>query len=378
MSRVAPKIYFSAGDPSGDQHAAAIITVLQQQLPDVECRGLGGPAMAAVGFESYFAFERFNRMGYVDVIKDLPFFLRAKKLFIQKLAEERPDVLVCVDYSGFNRPLMKAARALDIPVYWYVAPMIWAWKKKKHGSFLAKYATHIGTILPFEKEHWLPFTSEVSYVGNPLLEELVQGPVRAALSKESPGTLALIPGSRRGEVATMLPQMLAVAEILHEKYPTLQITLSQAETLPADLFADIPAYVTVQKGAFQKLLIEADMALVTSGTATLQAALAGLPHAIMYRTSRVNYILMRWLLRKLSWIGLPNIIAGKTVVPEYIQNYSLVEISKTIVALVEDQKVYLEQVQSLEAIGKAFGEKHPSQEVASQLISMIGGGAGAE
>jgi lipid-A-disaccharide synthase len=136
-----PAFMFVAGDPSGDQNTAPIIRQLRRDLPDCTCYGIGGPMMQTEGFISFLPFEEFNRMGYVEVLTHLSFFLKAKKLLIREMKERKPDCVVCVDYSGFNTQIMKAAHGLGIPVLWYIAPKIWAWKKKKHTTNLQKYVS---------------------------------------------------------------------------------------------------------------------------------------------------------------------------------------------------------------------------------------------
>ena len=329
--------------------------------------------MERQGFVSLFEFEKFNRMGYVEVFKELPFFLRAQKEFIEHLKSDLPDILICVDSSGFNRPLIKAAHALEIPVFWYIAPMIWVWKKKKHGPFLGKYATHIGTILPFEKEHWLPFTSGVSYVGNPLLEDHNYGAIsRDGFDATQNFTLALIPGSRANEIVRILPDMLKVADLLHQKYPHCSIVYSRAEMLKEELFAEVPSYIQPYKGSFDSLLVEANIALVTSGTATLQAALSKLPHCIIYQTSWLNAFIGRLFVRGLRWIGLPNIVADKEIVPEFVQKYKVDEVFNALSTLIEDKGKYDEMVKELSLLQEQFGNEAPSIKVTQKICELVG------
>jgi lipid-A-disaccharide synthase len=162
---------FVAGDPSGDEHASAVIGELRKQLPDVRLFGIGGPCMQENGFEALLPFEPFNRMGIAEVLLHLPFFLNAKSFLIKQLRNIRPAALVCVDYPGFNIPLMKAARGLGIPVVWYIVPQVWAWKKKR-AKVLGDYASFIAVVFPFEKEYFIPYPAPVEFVGHPLVELL--------------------------------------------------------------------------------------------------------------------------------------------------------------------------------------------------------------
>lgn len=196
MQRTAPSYMVLAGDPSGDLHTAPILRRLKELQPDCNLYGIGGPAMQEAGFTALYPFEPFNRMGYAEVIRHLAFFLTVKKQLIAHMKVHRPACLLCVDYSGFNIPMMKAAHALGIPVIWYIAPMVWAWKRKR-AAILARYATHICCIFPFEVPYFKAHTNQVSFVGNPLVESRAAATSGAQIKQrtlpEKP-VLAIIPG----------------------------------------------------------------------------------------------------------------------------------------------------------------------------------------
>ena len=177
--------------------------------------------MQAEGFSALLPFEPFNRMGFLEVISHLPFFLSAKKLVIDEMKSRRPDCLILVDYPGFNMPVMKAAHSLGIPVLWYIAPMVWAWKRKR-AEVLGKLATHIACIFPFEVQYFTPFTSSVSFVGNPLMESVSKISGKKDSLDEGEIDLAIVPGSRAQEVKKMLPEMISAYWILKECYPRVK------------------------------------------------------------------------------------------------------------------------------------------------------------
>ncbi|ERP30799.1 lipid-A-disaccharide synthase [Chitinivibrio alkaliphilus] len=328
------KILFSVGDPSGDVNCACLIGALKERYPMMRLYGLGGPAMERRGFESLFPFHRFNAMGYVEVVKKLPFFLRMKGKMQKILRQDRPDLLVCVDYSGFNRPLMRMAAQLDIPVLWYIAPMIWAWKRKKHGLFLGAYATHIATIFPFEVDHWREFTPAVSFVGNPLYDTLRdRGVFSLRTVRSTPQTLLFVPGSRPGELKRMLPFFYECITAIRRLYPGVEIVISRAEYVEASQFTQfLQEGVEVSTEPLSQLYQRADYAFITSGTAALEAAFYGLPHTIVYKTASINMCIMKQLIRGIRHIGLINIMAGKEVVPELIQQECTPENCCTILA----------------------------------------------
>ncbi|MDR0305908.1 MAG: lipid-A-disaccharide synthase [Chitinispirillales bacterium] len=370
-----PSIMFIAGDPSGDQHAAPIIKKLTVCCPQVKTWGIGGQAMAAAGFEQILPFEQFNRMGYVEVLKHLPFFLSAKKHLINLMKSRRPDALVCVDYPGFNMPVMKAAHKLNIPVIWYIAPMVWAWKSGR-AKALGAYASHIATIFPFEVPYFSPFKAPVTFVGNPLCESL---PAIENTVKKFPADgafrLAVIPGSRPQEIKNMLEIMLGAADLLKTRHPRIKVTVSRFKGFDETLFETAKQRgIELFNGPLCELLKKSDLALVTSGTASLEAALMGVPMIITYRTSAISYAIYRSLI-KVPFIGLPNIIAQAPVVPECIQNEAGPEIlANHMNRFLYEPRYWEETAKNLSALRARLGEKTPSSEVADiiQKIAVNG------
>jgi lipid-A-disaccharide synthase len=368
----AKKIFFSAGDPSGDANCEMVVREIKKRHPHWQLRGLGGPAMQRAGFESLFPFERFNAMGYWEVFKDLPFFLRQKKRFFRLLEKEQPHVLICVDYSGFNRPLMKKARELNIPVLWFIAPMIWAWKRKKHGRFLGRYASHIAVIFPFEKTHWQEFTPAVSFVGNPLYEKALAGGVTSRVFPRRDGklTIAFVPGSRSAEVRNILPEYIRTYRMLVSEFPSgVHGVVSRAEMLPRALFsAAEKAGMEISEEPLEEVFKKADMAVVQSGTATLQAGFQRIPHVVVYKTSALTYCIIRLLIKNLSYIGLSNILGKKEIVPELLQKDARAEnISPLLLEYAHTAKNYERTVADLDRVFAVFD----STESTENLMNLI-------
>jgi len=336
-----PSVMFIAGEPSGDLHASSVIRNIRERSPDAEVWGIGGPAMAAAGLEQVMPFEPFNCMGYVEVLRRLPFFLGAQKTLTKMMESRRPDVLVCVDYSGFNMPMLKRARKLGVPVVWYIAPMVWMWKRKR-AAVLGGLASHIAAIFPFEPPYFSPYKAPVTFVGNPLTESLPQISASGRKFPENGGfRLAIIPGSRAQELKKMLPLMLDAASMLKQKYPRLKVTVSRFSKFDESVFSEAKKRgFELFAGPLPELLQKSDLALITSGTATLETALLGVPMVITYRASPLTYIIYEHFVKKNNknqpdvknptrmgrslppWfrIGLPNIIANKTIVPECVQD----------------------------------------------------------
>jgi lipid-A-disaccharide synthase len=359
---------FIAGDPSGDAHAAPVLERLRRAMPDASLWGIGGPAMEKYGFAPVMPFAPFNRMGFAEVAAHIAFFLSARRKLIDIMKQRRPDVLVCVDYPGFNIPLMKTAHKLGIPVVWYIAPMVWAWKRKR-AAVLGAHASHIAVIFPFEVPFFSPYRSPVTFVGNPTVEAMLREGAFAKERPVHPGNgnfrIAIVPGSRRQEIEHLLPRMLGAVMLLKQRLPGLAATVSACGSLPVSLYKKITngASVEVFEGPLRKLLGRSDLALVTSGTATLETALLGIPFVIAYHTSFITHAIARRLI-SIPYIGLPNIIAQKHVVPECIQGKAEAEhLAAAASRFIESPELYDTTVRALFALREMLGGKKPSEEV---------------
>ncbi len=375
-----PAIMFIAGDPSGDQHTAPIIACINREISGSACYGIGGAKMQAEGFNSFLPFEKFNRMGYVEVISNFPFFLKAKRILLQKMKTLHPDLVVCVDYSGFNTLIMKAAYKLNIPVVWYIAPKIWAWKKKKHTTNLKKYATHIAVIFPFEVEAFMPYTKAVSFVGNPLVEFIDSRKYTCLINKTNDLKnrdkirLAIVPGSRLQEIKNILPSMIIAYEKLIQIYPNITATISRCNNIPLSFYKQFinNRDMDLFEGLLEDMFSLSDLALVTSGTATLQAALMGIPMVIAYKTSFVSYTIYKALIKNVRFIGLPNIIANEKIVPECIQkNITPDNLLCELKMYIESQSYYRRTVEKLVALKENLGIKQPSKEVTNIIKKVL-------
>jgi lipid-A-disaccharide synthase len=365
---------FVAGDPSGDQHASQVLKRLTTILPEARCFGIGGPAMTSNGFEPLLPFEEFNRMGIVEVLAHLPFFLKAKKRLIASMDERKPRVLVCVDYPGLNIALLKEAHVREIPVVWYIVPQVWAWKKKRAAN-LGNGASFIGAVFPFEVDFFKEYPAPVSFVGHPLIEALQEKRKAAVLRIHKTGhrRLSLIPGSRRQEVLAMLPVMVTAAKLLMHRYPDLSVAISKCGGLPLELYqkACEGAGFEIVEGPLRDLLDLTDVAFVTSGTATLETALAGVPMVIVYRTSRVTYALLKRMVR-VPFIGLPNIVAGEKIVPECIQHEANAEnLAAVMTPFIESEEVRRATVTKLLRLKDVLGSKTPSEEIARAIAGFV-------
>lgn len=340
------KILISAGEASGDIHAAAVTAALKQIDSSVEVFGMGGDALRAAGGEVLFDIEDHGVMGFVEVIKKLPDLFKLRSDFARVMDERQPDCLVVVDYPGFNMKLAKVAHDKGIPVVSYIAPSAWAWNKGRAKN-VAKIVDKVACIFPFEYDVYEEAGAPVEFVGHPLLDivhpTMERAEAEAWAGKEAGHPLVLLmPGSRLMEIEKMLPTLLEGAKLLKKQLPEVQFAMPRAGTIPLELLqSKIKASgleIKITEGHNYDLFSVADLALATSGTVTLEAALCGLPSVIVYRTSALNAFIARIVIN-IPNIGLPNIVAGRQILPELLQeDFTPANVAKTAVELLAPER----------------------------------------
>ena len=340
------KILISAGEASGDIHAAAVTAALKQIDSSVEVFGMGGDALRAAGGEVLFDIKDHGVMGFVEVIKKLPDLFKLRSDFARVMDERQPDCLVVVDYPGFNMKLAKVAHDKGIPVVSYIAPSAWAWNKGRAKN-VAKIVDKVACIFPFEYDVYKEAGAPVEFVGHPLLDIVKPAWERTeaeAWVGKQPGhpLVLLMPGSRLMEIEKMLPNLLAGAKLLKKQLPEVQFAMPRAGTIPLELLqSKIKASgleIKITEGHNYDLFSVADLALATSGTVTLEAALCGLPSIIVYRTSALNAFIARRVIN-IPNIGLPNIVAGRQILPELLQeDFTPANVANTAVELLAPER----------------------------------------
>ena len=340
------KILISAGEASGDIHAAAVTAALKKIDSAIEVFGMGGDALRAAGGEVLFDIKDHGVMGFVEVIKKLPDLFKLRSDFARVMDERQPDCLVVVDYPGFNMKLAKVAHDKGIPVVSYIAPSAWAWNKGRAKN-VAKIVDKVACIFPFEYDVYKEAGAPVEFVGHPLLDIVKPAWERTeaeAWVGKQPGhpLVLLMPGSRLMEIEKMLPNLLAGAKLLKKQLPEVQFAMPRAGTIPLDLLqSKIKASgldIKITEGHNYDLFSVADLALATSGTVTLEAALCGLPSIIVYRTSALNAFIARRVIN-IPNIGLPNIVAGRQILPELLQeDFTPANVAKTAVELLAPER----------------------------------------
>ncbi len=321
-----PVIMFSAGEASGDKHAANMFLEMRELSPQVSAFGMGAAAMRAAGIDVVYDSTSIAVIGVIEVIKHYPEIRRALQLMCNLLQTRKPDLLVCVDYKDFNFKLASYAKRLGIKVLFYVSPQVWAWRPGRVKQY-AKVITAMAVIFPFETCYYEAENVPVRYVGHPSVDKVkpVYGKQEAmrryGLDPNKP-VLGLLPGSRANEIKCLLPVMFAAAELIIKQRPDVQLVLPQAQSISDDLlghYLGSSLTLKIVKNEMYDVVQCCDAVMTSSGTATLEVALLGIPMLIAYRLSPLTYGLGR-LLVKIPFIGLPNIVASKAIIREFIQH----------------------------------------------------------
>ncbi len=368
-----------AGEASGDLHAAHLVRAIREQNPGVTFSGLGGRSMREAGVTLYADMTEFAVVGFLEVFKHLKHFRRLFRLFLNKVKETKPSSVILVDYPGFNLRLAKALDHMDTQVVYYISPQVWAWKANRIKT-VKRCVDKMLVFFPFEKEIYLRHDVDVECVGHPLLDD-----VRVRTGRESyleglglsphKLTLGLLPGSREKEIQTLLPAMIGAAEIIRDRFPSLQIILIKAATIPRRI---VSPYLE-GKSVIPKIVDEdgydainaCDVCLIASGTATLEAAILQKPMVIVYRTSFPTWLLAR-LFVKIPCIGLVNVVAGRKVVPECIQFAATPRrIAHEALQMLSDE-IGLAQVHAdLKEVRKRLGESGATHRAARIILQIL-------
>mgnify|MGYP000951956987 CR=1 FL=1 len=362
-----PRYFFVAGESSGDAHGAALIAALRARAPEVVCEGLGGPRMAAAGMALRHDLASEAIMGFTEVVKHLPAIRRLFHETVAHLRATRPDALVLVDYPGFNIRLARAAHALGIRVVYYIGPQVWAWKKGRIRT-LAECVDKMLVIFPFEEAIYKNAGMDCVYVGHPLIERVAA--FRPGRVFEGAPVIGILPGSRAQEIARLLGPMLETARVLRETYPGAVFATPCVDRARADQIRALAGGFPLEivPGGMYDVLHAARGVLVASGTATLEGALFHTPMALMYRVSPLTYALARALV-DIEYIGIVNILAGRGVAPEFIQEKIVpTEIAATMRVLLEDTPERAAMLEAFCAIEAQLGGEGASDRAAKEIL----------
>jgi len=375
----AKTIFIIAGESSGDSRAAEVLHELRQLDPSLSFEGLGGPHMKAAGVRILEDLTALAVVGITDVLKKYFIFRRLFYQALEHVKKIRPAAVVLVDYPGFNLRFARKVKRLGIPVLYYVSPQVWAWANwriKKLPALIDK----LFVILPFEVDIYKHTSLAVEFVGHPLVDTFAPSPdsadIRTALKVigKKP-VITILAGSREAEVKKIFPVLVQAACHLTRDFPTAHFLISQAPHIPSSLYTHMLAphqlSYTLTSRTIHDLITVADFCWVTSGTATLETALGMRPFIITYKTSWLTYILAKHLIT-IPYIGLANIIAGKKIVPEFLQNDAHPEtIAHETKYILTNPQAYDTIVKELTRIKKLLGPPGAARRTAEGIYSFL-------
>lgn len=379
------KVMIIAGEASGDLHGARLVAAMQAENPDLSFCGMGGKELGAVGVELLFDAKRIAVVGIAEVFSHLPDIFRAQKTLRKRMKEDLPDLLILIDFPDFNFILAKFAKTLDIPIYYYISPQVWAWRSGRVAT-MKKLVDKIGVILPFEEQFFENNGVSASYVGHPLLDSVKSDCNKNDfcnnydIDSESQ-LIGLLPGSRKKEIASLLPVLLETARKVKNTSDRkivfllpVALTLSKEEVLAAGV-------EEFGKGLDLRLITEnrydmmaaCDAALVVSGTVTLELALLDTPMVVFYKVSQATYRLGKLFINKdLKYFSLVNLIADDSVVAEISQeNVTAVSLFAELMPLLHDSPEKEKMLQGLALVRQRMGKAGASRKSAALALSLL-------
>lgn len=372
------QVLIICGEASGELHAANLIRAIKEINPDIKISGVGGTLMRNLGAQVFYDIKDLSVIGLFDVLKKLPKFFSLQNLILQKIKEGKPDAIILVDFSGFNLRLAKKINK-TIPVIYYISPQVWA-SRQGRVKTIKKYISKMLVLFKFEEEFYKKYGINVDFPGHPLLD--IVGPTmekKEFLAKsnlsQSKATIALLPGSRKQEIENILPVMIEASKLISNKIKDIQFVIAKSSQVDWDIYERLTLNFNYElriiEGKTYDCLNVADFCLVCSGTATLETAIMQKPFVVIYKMNLLNYLLYRPQV-KVPYIGMVNIVAGKKIVPEFIQFQATPKnISEQVLKIlsnpaeIEQMKSGLAQVKSL------LGEKGASSRAAKSILDFL-------
>ncbi len=372
------KIFLIAGEVSGDLHGSLLVKELKKLDQNIEFYGLGGKAMENQGVQIIFDLPSIAALGFGDVLRQ---YFRFRKIFYhaldQVLHKIKPELIILIDYPGFN---IRFAKKINkrIPILYYISPQVWAWGKRRIKT-IAHFVDRMLVLLPFEVDVYKGTDLDCQFVGHPLVDLVKpsQSPTEIAKEWNLDGrqVLSLLPGSREHEVKRILPVMLQAGKLLQKEFPGISFLLTEAPTLPRQLYdtiikkSNLPVKRVRNRG-YDALAIS-ECALVASGTATLETAISLKPFVIIYKTSWSTYLLGRNLIR-IPYIGLVNVLAGKKIVPEFIQQDATPQkIASEVSQLLRSEESRVAMIQEIKRVRDSLGEAGAPLRAAKAVLDYL-------
>ncbi len=373
------QVVIVAGEASGDAHAARLVTELKKLDDSISFRGMGGDNLRAAGVDVFIDMAELAVVGIVEVLLKYNVIKAELNKLKQNIADNPPDLLILVDYQEFNQRLAAYAKSIGIKVLFYIGPQVWAWRPKRVYK-MAKIVDHMAVILPFEKALYENANVPVTFTGHPLTDEVVadksRQQARTQLKIDDKTTLGLFPGSRSGEIKRVLPILLASAQLIIKEKPDIQFVLPVASTIKEEDLAPFRAKmnelsVVTSKQPFYDVIQSCDVILSASGTAILEIGLLEVPMVIVFKIAPLSHYILSKMV-SIKHLGLVNIIPGKEIVKEFIQqNAKPPDIAAEALRLLTDKKYYETMRHELSLIRQLLGSGNGSKNVAQLAYDML-------
>jgi len=372
-----------AGEASADLHGSNLVKAIKRLDPDIVFWGIGGEKMDREGVRILIPSSHMAVVGMTEVLNKLPVIARASRKLKSILKKNRPDLLILLDYPGFNIHIARTAKRFQVPVLYYISPQVWAWRSGRVKK-MSRRIDRMAVILPLEEEFYSRRGMRVDYVGHPLMDASGSGEPKEKCGKiySHPSisdfrypVIGLLPGSRNEEIKNLFPDMLRSVEIIRRRYPGMHCVLPLAPTIEPEFiqaFIENPAAgIDIIRGDIQRVLSLCDVVFVASGTATLDAAIAEVPMVIVYRVSRVSYWIGKRVI-KVPYIGLVNLVAGEKVVPELIQQEVTPErIASEALTILENADIREQMKKNLGLVKERLGGRGASDKTAEIALEMM-------
>lgn len=371
------EIFIVCGEPSGDLQAAALVRELLALNPQLRIFAVAGPALSKLAHIVFCDIKELSVFGFFDALKKLPRFIRLKKLILRKIKEEKPAAIILVDFSGFNLRLAKAINR-SIPVIYYISPQVWASRQGRIKT-IKEYITKMIVLFKFEEKFYAQRGIKVDYVGHPLLDIVKptqdKQDFRAKFGLDaSKVTIALLPGSRKQEIKNILPVMLKACSIIRAQKSNAQFLIAKSPQIDLEIYQKLTAPsrldIKIIENQSYDCLNTADFCLVASGTATLETTIMQKPFVVIYKMGLLNYLLYRPMI-KVPFIGMVNIVAGKKIIPEFIQFGARGEkIAETVLKILDDQDRLKQIKNDLALASSSLGEKGAAARAAKVISGL--------
>ena len=369
------RVMIIAGEASGDLHGSGVVRELKRLQPGIDVYGVGGDKMQNAGMEIIYHIRDLGFMGFFEVLQHLPFIKTMERTLEQVVKFKRPDVLVLIDYPGFNLRFARIAKRYNVKIVYYISPQIWAWHKSRVKT-IRQFVDLMLVIFPFEEKFYREEHVPVEFVGHPLLEVITSSLSRKEFCKkfgldERKKIVALLPGSRKQEIENIFPAMLDASRLIAAK-AECEIVVGVAPTLDEQYLKMLYRLgsVLLIKGLTYEVMANADIAVVTSGTATLETAFFGTPMVVVYKTSWPTYWIGRMLVRVKN-IGLVNIVAGERIAPEFIQRSASARLlAREVLAMLGIAAALADMRSKLSGVRGKLGKPGASERAARAILTL--------